>query len=382
MQGTRLVLGVIAVITAGQVGWEFLLGPRTTLSDVTGQLFQTWDNQDLLKVANSEFFIRPDRTMYGQPDISVESDNLRELLAIYQAQLGPLQRFQVLEEKVSRRRNRLLYDRGKVYATYKLQAQFAKAPAIVRLHLDLYGSWRLQHFIIKSPALSPCLQQVDWQLCAAQQARRNTPERIAAMRTKLQQQRQCIECDLSYLDFSDMDLSQVNLAQANLTGTNFNGANLQNANLRRTKLHRATFRRADLRAANLSDSTGAGAMFYSANLQNANLQQAKFPQANFAKANLQGSNLDRSDLEAAKFYQADLHHAHLNQTSLFRADFRQARMTRTQMNGANLQCASLGGAAARRVQINGALLDGTVLPNQAINLPSSLARRKDVILRC
>ncbi|MBE9029208.1 pentapeptide repeat-containing protein [filamentous cyanobacterium LEGE 11480] len=367
---------------AGQVGWEFLLGPRATLGDMTDRVFQTWQHQDLFEVVNSNFFIRPDRTAKQGQEISVSTENLKELLAIYREQLGPLKSFHVVEEKIFRNRNRLFSRRGNVYASYKLQAEFAKAPAVIRLYLDLYGSWRVHHFIIKSSALSPCLSQVDWQLCSARQARRNTPQRIVAMRQKIQTLRQCVACDLSFLDFRKMDLAGVNFARANLTGTNFNQANLQSADLRQTKLRRAQFKAANLQGANLAETTGAGAIFYQADLQNANLKQARFPRANFEKANLQGSNLDRSDLEEANFYQADLHHAHLNQTSLFRADFRQARMTRTQLNGANLQCASLGGAAALRVQINGALMDGMVLPNQAINLPTTLARRRDVVLRC
>jgi uncharacterized protein YjbI with pentapeptide repeats len=379
MQRTRAVLGGIAIITAGQVGWEALLGPRATLKDVTQQVFQTWQQDDLMKVVNSEFFVRPDRTTQDGQEISVAADNLTELLALYREQLGPLKRFQVLEEKIHRNPSS---NQGNVSASYKLQAEFAKAPAVIRLYLDLYGSWRVHHFIVSSPALSPCLSQVDWQLCSADQARQHTPDRIAAMRTKIATLKQCVDCDLSYLDFRGLNLAGVNFYQANLNGTNFTGSNLQNANLRRTKLKRAQFKSANLQDANLAETIGAGAIFDQANLENANLRQARFPHANFERANLQGSDLDRSDLEAANFYQADLHHAHLNQTSLFRADFRQARMTRTQMNGANLQCASLGGAAALRVQIEGALLDGTILPNQAIHWPTTLARRKDVVLRC
>jgi uncharacterized protein YjbI with pentapeptide repeats len=382
MQRTRLILGSIAIITAAQVGWELLLGPRATLNDVTQQVFRTWQPADLQKIVNSDFYQRPDRTTDDGQGIAVATENLPELLALYREQLGALKRFQVIEEKIQRHPIERSTHRGKVYATYKLQAEFEKAPATIRLYLDLYGSWRVHHFIVSSPALSPCLGQVDWQLCSADQARRNPPDRVAALRTQITTQKQCVDCDLSFVDFRNMNLAGVNFQRANLTGANFNGADLQNADLGHTKLKQAQFKAANLQNANLTETIGAGAIFYQANLQDSNLQQAKFPHANFERANLQGSNLDQSDLEAANFYQADLHHAHLNQTSLFRADFRQARMTRTQLNGANLQCASLGGAAALRVQIEGALLDGTILPNQVINLPASLARRKDVVLRC
>jgi uncharacterized protein YjbI with pentapeptide repeats len=382
MQRTRLVLGMIAIFTAGQVSWEYLLGPRTALNDMTQTVFQTWQPADLRQVVNRDFFMRPNRTMPDGQAISVSTDNLQALLAIYREQLGALKRFQVVEEKIYRHPVQLSGDRGSIDATYKLQAEFEQAPAVIRLYFNRYGSWRVQHFTVSSPALSPCLNQVDWQLCSANQARRNPPDRIAALRHQIATLKQCVDCDLSFVDFRKMNLGSVNFNRANLTGANFNGADLQNADLRSTKLNRTQFKATNLQNANLAETIGAGAMFYQANLQNAQLRQAKLPHGNFEQANLQGSDLDRADLEAANFYQADLHHAHLNQTSLFRADFRQARMTRTQMNGANLQCASLGGAAALRVQIEGALLDGTILPNQAINLPTSLARRKDVVLRC
>jgi uncharacterized protein YjbI with pentapeptide repeats len=382
MQRTRLILGSIALITIVQVSWELLLGPRATLNDVTQQVFRTWQPADLQKIVNNQFYQRPDRTTNNGQSIAVSPENLPALLAIYREQLGALKRFQVIEEKIYRHPLDRSRDRGKVAAVYKLQAEFEKAPATIRLYLDLYGSWRVQHFSVSSPALSPCLSQVDWSLCAADQARRNPPDRVAARRDQIATQKQCVDCDLSFVDFRDMDLAGVNFQRANLTGANFTGANLQNANLSHTQLKQAQFTAAHLQNANLTETIGAGAIFAQANLQDSQLQLAKFSHANFAQANLQGSNLDQSDLEAANFYQADLHHAHLNQTSLFRADFRQARMTRTQLNGANLQCASLSGAAALRVQIEGALLDGTILPNQVINLPTSLARRKDVVLRC
>jgi uncharacterized protein YjbI with pentapeptide repeats len=382
MQRTRLILGSIAIIAAAQAGWEVSLGPRATLHDVTQQVFQTWQPADLQKIVNGDFYRRPDRTTDDGQEIAVSPENLPELLAIYREQLGALKRFQVIDEKIYRHPSQRSTNRGKVYAVYQLQAEFEKAPATIRLYLDRYGSWRVHHFSVSSPALSPCLSQVDWQLCSADQARRNPPDRVAALRTQIATQNQCVDCDLSFLDFRSMNLAGVNFQRANLTGANFNGADLQNADLSHTQLKQAQFKSANLQNANLTATIGAGAVFAQANLQDANLQQAKFPHANFERANLQGSDLDRSDLEATNFYQADLHHAHLNQTSLFRADFRQARMTRTQLNGANLQCASLGGAAALRVQIEGALLDGTILPNQVINLPTSLARRKDVVLRC
>lgn len=377
---TRMVLGLVTLLAGGRIGWELLLGPRATLNDVTQRVFQTWTMDDLQEVTTENFFRRPDRTTPERYNITIERDNLEELMQLYAQQLGKLKRYEVVEEKIHR--NRKLNLRGHVYASYKLNAEFEKAPATIRLYLDLYGNWKLHHFIIQSPALSPCLSQVDWQLCSANQAKRNTPEVVQVLLGKIQTLRQCVDCDLSYLNFQQIDLTGVNFSRANLTGANFEKAALKYTNFQGSRLHRARFKAADLEGSNFKDAIGAGVLFHQANLKNASLEQADLPRSSFQQANLQGANLDKSNLEESNFYQADLHHAQLNQTSLFRANFRQARMTRTQMNGANLQCASMGGAAAMRVQISGALMDGTVLPNQAINLPVTLARRKDVALRC
>jgi uncharacterized protein YjbI with pentapeptide repeats len=380
LHNIRMVLGIITLITSVRVGWELLLGPRSTLNEVTTRVFQTWQVDDLKAIANNQFFSRPDRTTPEKYGITIETENLAALMQLYAQQLGKLKRYRVIEEKVDR--NSRLNIHGNVYATYRLDAEFEKAPATIRLYFDLYGNWKLHHFIIQSAALSPCLSQVDWQLCSAHQARQNTPAVIQTQLAKIQTQRQCVGCDLSYLNFARADLRGVNLHRANLDGSNFTGANLQGANLQATQLHRTQFKAANLTDANLREAVGAGIWFDQANLNNANLEQTELPRSRFTQANLQGARFDRANLEAATFYQADLHHAQLNRTSLFQADFRQARMTRTEMNGANLQCARMGGAAALRVQVVGALMDGAILPNQALNLPTSLARRKDVALRC
>jgi uncharacterized protein YjbI with pentapeptide repeats len=377
---TRLICLIVALLTLGRVSWELLLGPRATLRDVTTQIFKEWNSDDLAEITSENFFLRPDRTTPNGHPISIETENLKELFQLYAQQLGPLQKYRVVEEKVDR--NSTLNTRGNVYATYKLEAEFAKAPATIRLYLDLYGNWKLHHFIVQSPVLSPCLSQVDWQLCPAYQARKNTPEVVHRMLTQLQTLKQCVGCDLSYLNFQGADLSDVNLTRANLSGTNFEGAILKNANLKLANLTRTRFQSTDLHNASLREATGAGANFHHANLRNADLSQAELPRSNFRQANLQSTAFDRANLEEANFYQADLQQAQLNQTSLFRANFRQAKMSRTQLNGANLQCASMGGAKALLVQISGALMDGTILPNQAINLPETRARRKDVVLRC
>jgi uncharacterized protein YjbI with pentapeptide repeats len=345
----------MALLTLVGVGNQLLFGPRATLRALTSQAFSSWE-----AVPN---FISTDR---------------RDLLALYKQQLGPLQSYRILTETKADSRGHNI--------TYKLQAQFARAPATIQVDLDRDGdrdsSWKIRHFMVESTALSPCLSQTDWQRCPIDQATQNTATVMAQRLAKIKQQRQCVNCDLSYANLAGQDLAGVNLAGANLTGTNLTGADLKNATLSRTNITRTRFQSANLHSAVLRDAIGTGAQFHLANLRRADLSQVDLPQANFRQANLQAAQLDRANLEAANFYQADLQQAHLNQTSLFHANFQQAKMSYTQLNGANLQCASFGQAQARSVQIGGALLDGTTLPDQVVNLPTTRARRKDVLLRC
>jgi uncharacterized protein YjbI with pentapeptide repeats len=344
----------MALLSGVGVGNQLLFGPRATLRALTTQAFSSWD-----AVPN---FISTDR---------------RDLLALYKQQLGPLQSYRILTETEA-------YSRGRII--YKLQAQFARGPATIQVDLDRDSdrdsSWKIRHFMVESAALSPCLSQTDWQLCPLDQATQNTASVMAQRLAKIKQQRQCVNCDLSYANLSGQDLAGVNLAGANLTGTNLTEADLKNATLTGTNLTRTRFQSANLHSAVLRDAIGTGPQFHLANLRRADLSQVDLPQANFRQANLQAAQIDRANLEAANFYQADLQQAHLNQTSLFHANFRQAKMSHTQLNGANLQCASFGQAQARSVQIWGALLDGTILPDQMVNLPTTRARRKDVLLRC
>jgi uncharacterized protein YjbI with pentapeptide repeats len=353
-RSTRAGLILMALLSSIGVSSQMLFGPRATLRALTSQAFSTWD-----AVPN---FIATDR---------------RDLLALYKQQLGPLQRYRILTETGT-------YSRGRI--TYKLQAQFTQGPATIQVDLDrghnLAEDWKIRHFMVESAALSPCLSQIDWQRCPLDQATRNTARVMAQRLAKIKQQRQCVNCDLSYANLSGQDLAGVNLTGANLTGTNLSGADLKNATLSGTNLTRTQFQSANLHSANLRDAIGTGPQFHLANLRRADLSQTDLPQANFRQANLQAAQIDRGNLEAANFYQADLQQAHLNQTSLFRANFQQAKMSHTQLNGANLQCASFGQAQARSVQIGGALLDGTILPDQVVNLPTTHARRKDVLLRC
>jgi hypothetical protein len=197
MENVRLLLGAIALLSGLKVGWEFLLGPRAALRQVVPEVFGAWQAENLTNYSAPHFFQRPDRSVEGS-DRSVALEDVQDLFKIYQAQLGRLKSYRVVEEKVGQ--NGATDAKASTYASYKLEAQFEKAPATIRLYLDLYGSWKLSHFIVQSEALSPCLAQVDWQLCSAEQAKKTTPQVVQRSLRRLLDRRECVGCDLSYVN--------------------------------------------------------------------------------------------------------------------------------------------------------------------------------------
>ncbi|MGO9136211.1 MAG: pentapeptide repeat-containing protein [Syntrophales bacterium] len=98
---------------------------------------------------------------------------------------------------------------------------------------------------------------------------------------KLQQTRQCRNCDLSDDDFSGENLSAIDLRGANLSGANLSGADLSFV----------TFRDAILTGANLSNANLTHADLSGAELTNANLSGANLNNANLLGVDLRGANL-------------------------------------------------------------------------------------------
>ncbi len=380
MENVRLLLGAIALLSGLKVGWEFLLGPRAALRQVVPEVFGAWRAENLTDYSAPHFFQRPDRLVEGGSDRSVAVADVQDLFKIYHSQLGRLKNYRLVEEKIGQ--NGATDAKASTYASYKLEAEFEKAPATIRLYLDLYGSWKLSHFIVQSEALSPCLAQVDWQLCSAEQTKKATPQVVRQSLQRLLNRRECVRCDLSYVNLARADLTKVNLTGANLTGANLAGAHLNGANLRQTKLKSANLTEALLVGADLRGAVAPAVNFNRAKLAGADMSSGQFTKAGFEGANLRGVSFAGSDLEQANFYQANLRQSLLRGSSLFRADLRQSNLEGAQLAGSNLQCASLGGAHGDGVGLDGALLDGTVLPNQARVIPVTIGRRKDVALRC
>ncbi len=379
MENVRLLLGAIALVSGLKVGWEFLLGPRAAVRGVIPEVFEQWQTKNLVDFAAPQFFQRPDRGM-NRGDRTVPIEDLQALFRIYDQQLGKLKRYRVVEEKIGQ--NAAPTAATPTYASYKLEAEFEKAPATIRLYLDLYGSWKLSHFIVQSPALSPCLGQVDWQLCSAEQVRKASPKVVQRSIQRLVMKRECVDCDLSYVNLTGQDLTGVNLTGANLTGANLAGVHLTGANLRSVRLGSANLTEAFLVGADLRGVMAASANFHGAQLALSDMSGGQYDRAVFVGANLRSVRFEGSDLEQANFYQANLRGSLLQGSSLFGANLRQSNLEGAQLAGANLQCASLGGAHAEGMELEGALLDGTVLPNQARVIPVTMGRRKDVALRC
>jgi uncharacterized protein YjbI with pentapeptide repeats len=380
MENMRLLLGAIALLSGLKVGWEFLLGPRAALRQVVPEVFGQWQAENLTDYSVPHFFQRPDRSVDGGRDRAVAVEDVQDLFKVYSKQLGKLKTYRVVEEKIGK--NAAAEAKASTYANYKLEAEFEKAPATIRLYMDLYGSWKLSHFIVQSEVLSPCLAQVNWQFCSAEQAQKMTPQVVQKSLERLMKRRECVRCDLSYLNLAGTDLTKVNLTGANLTGTNLAGAHLNGAKLKSTKLKSANLTEALLVGVDLSGAVAPAVIFTRAKLAGADLSHGQFIKAGFEGANLRGVRFEGSDLEQANFYQANLRESRLRGSSLFRANLRQANLEGAQLAGSNLQCASLGGAYGDGMGLDGALLDGTVLPNQARVIPVTIGRRKDVALRC
>ena len=99
---------------------------------------------------------------------------------------------------------------------------------------------------------------------------------------QLFKQKQCIDCDLSLLDFAGRGFRKFDLERANFQGSNLTKADLRSANLKGANLSGALLQGADLRKADL----------YRANLRGADLTDAR----------LDGALLDSADLSGASGY--------------------------------------------------------------------------------
>lgn len=213
----------------------------------------------------------------------------------------------------------------------------------------------------------------------------------------------CPGCDLSGADLKGRVLTGANLAGANLAGatlhrTKLDQAILDNANLAGANLNMANLTRASLVGADLSDAllyganaaaadlslatlnrvvadearfTGASlraVQFNSASVMSANLARSDLSEASLVgsvlyASDLQLSNLTQANLTNAVFFQAGLRAAMLTYANATGADFRQADLTDAVAEGVDFTGARLVGALTRNLNLEGAILQDTLMPD-------------------
>jgi uncharacterized protein YjbI with pentapeptide repeats len=102
------------------------------------------------------------------------------------------------------------------------------------------------------------------------------------------QRKECVGCDLRFLNLSGLDLTNFNLRGANLSGSDLSntilaGADLTNANCRQTNFNNAVLSKANLSGVDFEKANLSGATLYRAkakqpfNLTNARLENTQMP---------------------------------------------------------------------------------------------------------
>lgn len=169
-------------------------------------------------------------------------------------------------------------------------------------------------------------------------------ERIEAQKQalviSLQQNKACVNCDLSGASLKGLFLENVNLQNANLKGADLSGAKLKGANLSFAQLHKSQLQNADLEGVNLQstqlkEANLQYAKFFDANLKNANLQNANLQSASFSSlgSDKRAANLENANLQGANLKGAELSGINLKNANLNNADLREARLRKTKLDG-------------------------------------------------
>ncbi len=164
----------------------------------------------------------------------------------------------------------------------------------------------------------------NWDIIASEQAKRDSPARIAALQELVK-----AEQSLEKINLAHKILRNANLRNANLRSANLGAADLRGADLRGADLTFANLIRADLRGANLGSANLFDAYLRRANLFNADLHSANLLWVDLGRANLRSANLGAANLGAANLSSADLGSAILLSSS-----FRDAKgLTSQQFEG-------------------------------------------------
>ena len=83
---------------------------------------------------------------------------------------------------------------------------------------------------------------------------------------------ECLNCDLSGMNFKHTDLTNANLSGSLLINTNFHRANLRGANFSDAKLFGVNLNKTDLIKANFNNATITETMMYESNLSKSSFQ--------------------------------------------------------------------------------------------------------------
>lgn len=128
---------------------------------------------------------------------------------------------------------------------------------------------------------------------------------------KLDKNKECLRCDLSFWSSPHKDLAGYklnesqfnfsNLAECDITGADLSGATLQNTLLVNSWLSGSNFSKASGEGANLHGADASGSNFTEANFMSAFFYKTKLTRSDFTNANLMQTDLSGADLSEAIF---------------------------------------------------------------------------------
>ncbi len=174
----------------------------------------------------------------------------------------------------------------------------------------------------------------NWDIIASEQAKADSPARIAALQELVKSEQSLEKINLSHKILRSTDFGNANLRSANL-----GEADLRAADLRGADLIRAILIRADLREANLGSTRLFNAYLRGADLRGADLRGAGFFGAKLISVNLRSTNLSSANLLGVDLRGIDLRSANLSSAQMSRTN-----LSRTNLSSANLSSTDLGGA--------------------------------------
>lgn len=149
--------------------------------------------------------------------------------------------------------------------------------------------------------------------------------------------------------------------------------NLSNIFLKGKKLEwlnlsKFNFSYAELSSTVFDHTNLEGSIFYESRLINASLYNAKLESANLCKARLDKAYLVESCLDIANLEEAVLIGANLTRSTLIQTNLKEAILKNTNFEGAILLYADLRGANISDINLNNALLEGTIFDEKQVTV--------------